>query len=108
MNINKNKEKIINSNVNEEIIKLKEIITEKDKLIQELKSELELSKQNKNLENSSNSNFEQQIINIENDINQLKQDKDELIKQNEQIRAQLGLKENYIASLNATITRLKI
>ena len=49
MNINKNKEKAQGVKENEEISKLKIIISEKEQIIQKLNSELELLKKTKTL-----------------------------------------------------------
>ena len=60
MNINKNKEKAQGVKENEEISKLKIIISEKEQIIQKLNSELELLKKNKNFENNFNKYYSPQ------------------------------------------------
>ena len=72
MNIRKSQQ---TTSINIEISKLKQLISEKENVIKKLKEELDIIKN----QNSENNNLSQQIHSIENDLIQLKNDKDELI-----------------------------
>ena len=97
-----------------EIFALKDSIAEKQEIISQIKLESEKGQSNLNIDNS-NLNFNReddnvlnsQIDKIQNNISKIKNEKDELLKQNNNLKNELKIKENYILSINATILRLK-
>ena len=80
---------------NSELIKLNELLSQKDQIIIKLKKELELIKKKSSLDKENIDLNKDSSIQIE----KLKNEKETLLKQNNEIKNELDVKENYIKSL---------